>query len=122
MTDQIARESVVPPHPELDDLGRYQYGWSDSDTNYYILGLIVETATGRSLGVELRRRIFAPLRLRATSFPTAPDIAGRHAHGYFLRPRHLCHQSSAQATAKKAKTISTITPRRVGPLMDGVRR
>jgi D-alanyl-D-alanine carboxypeptidase len=28
----------------------------------------------------------APLRLRATSFDTAPRIAGRHAHGYFLRP------------------------------------
>jgi D-alanyl-D-alanine carboxypeptidase len=61
-------------------------GWSYSDTNYYVLGLIVETATGRSLGIELRRRIFAPLRLRATSFPTAPGIAGRHAHGYLLRP------------------------------------
>ncbi len=61
-------------------------GWSYSDTNYYVLGLIVEAATKHSLGSELRQRIFAPLRLRATSFPTGPDIAGRHAHGYFLRP------------------------------------
>jgi D-alanyl-D-alanine carboxypeptidase len=62
-------------------------GWSYSDTNYFVPGLIVEAATGRSLGAELRRRILEPLRLRTTSFPTAPDIAGRHAHGYFLRPR-----------------------------------
>jgi D-alanyl-D-alanine carboxypeptidase len=61
-------------------------GWSYSDTNYYVLGLIVETATGRSLAGELRRRILAPLRLRATSLPTQPGIAERHAHGYFLRP------------------------------------
>jgi D-alanyl-D-alanine carboxypeptidase len=61
-------------------------GWSYSDTNYFVLGLIVEAATGRSLASELRRRIFAPLRLRATSLPSAPRIAGRHAHGYFLRP------------------------------------
>ena len=61
-------------------------GWSYSDTNYFVLGLIVEAATGRSLASELRRRISAPLRLRATSLPTAPRIAGRHAHGYFLRP------------------------------------
>jgi D-alanyl-D-alanine carboxypeptidase len=61
-------------------------GWSYSDTNYFVLGLIVEAATGRPLAGELRRRIFAPLHLRATSLPTGPGIAGRHAHGYFLRP------------------------------------
>jgi D-alanyl-D-alanine carboxypeptidase len=61
-------------------------GWSYSDTNYYVLGLIVEAATGHSLAGELRHRIFVPLSLRATSFPSAPGIAGRYAHGYFLRP------------------------------------
>jgi D-alanyl-D-alanine carboxypeptidase len=61
-------------------------GWAYSNTDYLVLGLIVEAATGRSLGIELRRRIFAPLRLRATSLPSAPSIAGRHAHGYFVRP------------------------------------
>jgi D-alanyl-D-alanine carboxypeptidase len=61
-------------------------GWSYSDTNYFVLGLIVEAATGRPLARELRLRILAPLHLRATSLPTAPRIAGRHAHGYFLRP------------------------------------
>jgi len=61
-------------------------GWSYSDTNYFVLGLIIEAATGRSLVSQLRDRILAPLRLRATSLPANPGIAGRHAHGYFLRP------------------------------------
>ena len=61
-------------------------GWSYSGTGYIVLGLIVEKASGNSLGSELRRRIFAPLRLRATSLPTAPRIAGRYAHGYYVRP------------------------------------
>jgi D-alanyl-D-alanine carboxypeptidase len=61
-------------------------GWRYADTNYYVLGLIVESATGRPLGAELRRRIFTPLHLRATTFDNAPRIAGPHAHGYFLRP------------------------------------
>jgi D-alanyl-D-alanine carboxypeptidase len=63
--------------------------WSYSNTGYILLGLIVEKATGNPLGQELRQRIFAPLRLAATSFDTAPRIAGRHAHGYtrFRRPR-----------------------------------
>lgn len=61
-------------------------GWSYSNTNYFVAGLIVEAATGHRLEAELRRRIFAPLRLRATSLDTVPRIAGGHAHGYFLRP------------------------------------
>jgi D-alanyl-D-alanine carboxypeptidase len=61
-------------------------GWAYSNTDYLVLGLIVEAATGRSLGSELQRRIFAPLRLRATALPSAPHIAGRHARGYFARP------------------------------------
>jgi D-alanyl-D-alanine carboxypeptidase len=36
---------------------------SYSNTNYLLLAMIVETVTGRSIGAELRRRIFAPLGL-----------------------------------------------------------
>jgi D-alanyl-D-alanine carboxypeptidase len=59
-------------------------GYSYCNTCYVLLGLIVEEATGSSIGAELRRRIFTPLRLRATTFDTEPRIAGRHAHGYLL--------------------------------------
>jgi D-alanyl-D-alanine carboxypeptidase len=62
---------------------------SYSNTGYILLGLIVEQATGNSLSAELQKRIFAPLRLHATSFPTSPLIAGRYAHGHtrYRRPR-----------------------------------
>jgi D-alanyl-D-alanine carboxypeptidase len=56
-----------------------------SNTNYTILGLIVEAATHKSIGSQLRRRIFEPLKLSATTFPVRQtDIEGSHAHGYFL--------------------------------------
>jgi D-alanyl-D-alanine carboxypeptidase len=46
-----------------------------------VLQLVVEAATGSTLGHELERRIFAPLRLESSSF--APfAIPGQHAHGY----------------------------------------
>src|SRR5215213_5051247 len=61
-------------------------GWSYSNTNYFVLGLIVETATHHSLATELRQRIIGPLHLRDTSLATKPRIAGQYAHGYFLRP------------------------------------
>jgi D-alanyl-D-alanine carboxypeptidase len=58
---------------------------SYSSTNYLVAGLIVEAVTGRSIGAELRRRIFRPLRLRETSYPTrTTQLPSPHAHGYFL--------------------------------------
>jgi D-alanyl-D-alanine carboxypeptidase len=56
--------------------------WSYSNTGYILLGLIVEAATGNPLEAELRKRVFVPLRLRATSFDSGARIAGRHARGY----------------------------------------
>jgi D-alanyl-D-alanine carboxypeptidase len=56
--------------------------WWYSNTNYVVLGLVVEAVTGSTLGDQLRRRIFEPLGLTATSFPTETTIEGAHAHGY----------------------------------------
>jgi D-alanyl-D-alanine carboxypeptidase len=58
--------------------------WSYCNTCYVLLGEIIERTTGHALGDELRRRIFVPAGLRATSFDTEPRMAGRHAHGYEL--------------------------------------
>ena len=49
-----------------------------------LAGLIVEARTGRTLGNELNRRIFQPLHLRATSFPTTARMPSPHAHGYLV--------------------------------------
>jgi D-alanyl-D-alanine carboxypeptidase len=61
--------------------------WAYSNTGYIVLGLIAEAADGRPLATQLETRIFAPLKLRHTSFDSEPQIAGRHAHGYFGLPR-----------------------------------
>jgi D-alanyl-D-alanine carboxypeptidase len=58
--------------------------YSYSNTNYVLLGMVVQAATGRSIGAELRHRVFRPLALRSTSFETTPELAGPHAHGYTL--------------------------------------
>jgi D-alanyl-D-alanine carboxypeptidase len=41
-------------------------GWDYSDTNYIVLGLIIERLTGAEYYDELRRRILTPLELRNT--------------------------------------------------------
>ena len=45
-----------------------------SNTNYLLLGKIVEAATGKSFASELRTRIFKPLGLHHTSYATSSEI------------------------------------------------
>jgi D-alanyl-D-alanine carboxypeptidase len=52
-----------------------------------LAGLIIEAVTGKPLASELRRCIFTPLHLRATSFPLTPWIPNPYAHGYYLLGR-----------------------------------
>jgi D-alanyl-D-alanine carboxypeptidase len=59
--------------------------FSYSNTDYTLLGLIIERITGRSWRHEVTRRVLRPLGLTHTELP-APghrSIIGPHAHGYF---------------------------------------
>jgi D-alanyl-D-alanine carboxypeptidase len=57
--------------------------WMYSNTDYILLGLVVEQATGNHYSTEVARRILCPLGLRDTQVPGAnPSIAGPHSHGY----------------------------------------
>ncbi|MEU5030506.1 serine hydrolase domain-containing protein [Streptomyces milbemycinicus] len=58
-------------------------GWSYSNTNYTLAGMIIHEVTGRSWAQEVNDRIIRPLGLRDTSMPGAfPSILGPHAHSY----------------------------------------
>ena len=71
---------LVADEPQEFPAGK---GWAYSNTNYALAGMIIERAAGHSLGHELERRIFGPLRLRDSSFPVnEPGFEG--AHGYSL--------------------------------------
>jgi D-alanyl-D-alanine carboxypeptidase len=54
-----------------------------SNTDYIVLGMIIERVTGRSYRTEIDQRIIRPLGLRDTRLPgSSPFIAGPHSHGY----------------------------------------
>jgi D-alanyl-D-alanine carboxypeptidase len=53
------------------------------DTNYILLGVIIEKVTGRKIEDVIRGEIIVPLGLAGTSFPTAPAMPEPFAHGYF---------------------------------------
>jgi D-alanyl-D-alanine carboxypeptidase len=72
---------IAVSHEPLFEPGATQ---SYTNTGYILAGLIIRAASGNTLRGELSQRIFRPLHLRATSFPTTPGIKGRHAHGYII--------------------------------------
>ena len=56
--------------------------WSYSNTGYLLLGQVIQDVTGQPLAAALRQLIFAPLGLRATSFPATPQLPAPHPRGY----------------------------------------
>jgi D-alanyl-D-alanine carboxypeptidase len=63
-----------------------RYGYSN--TNYLILGLIIESLTHDTVANQIRKRILIPLALEDTTFPLYdPDIPAPYAHGYALDPK-----------------------------------
>lgn len=53
------------------------------NTDYVLLGLVVERATGERVDAQLWQRLFAPLGLHDTTFPTVePRLRGPHARGH----------------------------------------
>ncbi|MFJ8209266.1 serine hydrolase domain-containing protein [Streptomyces sp. NPDC096033] len=57
----------------------YQY----SNTNFVVVGMLIEKATGKPVAKEYERRIIKPLKLRDTSYVhPGTQIAGLHTHGY----------------------------------------
>jgi D-alanyl-D-alanine carboxypeptidase len=58
--------------------------YSYSNTNYILIGQLVERVTGTPYEVQVHKRILGPLGLRETVLPgERTGIPGPHAHGYF---------------------------------------
>ncbi|MEV6178941.1 serine hydrolase domain-containing protein [Streptomyces sp. NPDC052016] len=69
---------IALTHPPADR-GRFAY----SNTNYVLLGQVVEQVTGRSYASEAERRIIAPLGLTGTSFPgSRRSLPSPHGRAY----------------------------------------
>jgi D-alanyl-D-alanine carboxypeptidase len=56
-------------------------GWDYSDTNYIVLGIIIEKVTGRSFYDEAKRRLLKPLKLHDT-IPQDGPVLKRVVQGY----------------------------------------
>jgi D-alanyl-D-alanine carboxypeptidase len=58
--------------------------WQYSNTNYILLGLVMEHVTGQTVPDLFQQRVFDPLGMESTVMPALDDasIPGVYAHGY----------------------------------------
>lgn len=54
-----------------------------SNSNYIILGFLIEAVTGKTPETAIQERLIAPLGLTETSFPLTPSMPDPYMHGYF---------------------------------------
>lgn len=107
-------EDRVWTHQEMLDLARKHDAYFDpgtsfhySNTNYILLEMIIERATGDAFGDELISRILKPLGLDETSLPTAPEMPEPFAHGYGGDPALMNPERDPDAMAAEAAEAST---------------
>lgn len=92
-----------------------------SNTNYVLLGLIIEKVTGTTLGTQLRKRVFEPLHLQRTSAPTRPGFGGPHVHGYLAGPgRELQDVTALSPSVYWGAGNVTSTTRDVADFLDAL--
>jgi CubicO group peptidase (beta-lactamase class C family) len=65
--------------------------WRYSNVGYFLLGMIIEKASGQSYREFVTERFFKPLNMAATSVPDQWAIIKNRADGYTLRDGELVH-------------------------------
>ena len=82
-------------------------GWRYSNTNYYLLGLIVEKLGGQSYADFLQREFFGPLGLKRTRYDDGTPAPNR-ARGYAYNP--------ADGRLREADPLNMVGPFAAGAL------
>ena len=93
----IAHGVVAPPGQ----------GYDYNNTNYVLLGMIIEKLTGNAVGAEIKGRIIDRLGLQKTSFPTAAEMPVTFMHGYM--PDSIIGDDTS-GPAEKDMSVESPTP------------
>ncbi|WP_371785269.1 serine hydrolase domain-containing protein [Streptosporangium subroseum] len=109
----------------LAQLGREEPGrrWRYSNTDYILLGLIIEQVTGQPVQDVLRERIFQPLGLTATSMPISDlHLPDPHVRGYLRMDAETGYVDCTEYTPSEAWTSGAIvsTPPDVARFLDAL--
>jgi CubicO group peptidase (beta-lactamase class C family) len=83
-----SRNRVAAPRGEWVPLFDPRTEWFYYNTNYVLLGLVLEQVTGKPIGQLYSEWIIKPLHLKETSFPGADSALPKpYDHGYTLQRR-----------------------------------
>ena len=98
---------------------RYRY----CNTDYILLGMLIEQATGQRVDAQLWQRIFKPLGLNDTTLPTVdPHLRGSHAKGYLRSSADAPYVEFTSMSPSESWTAGAIvaTARDVAGFLDGL--
>lgn len=78
-SENYAAEKLISRALQLEPVK----GWSYSNTNMVIIGLLIQKVTGESYAEQIQKRIIDPLSLKETVLPgSSMDIPKKNARGY----------------------------------------
>lgn len=99
---------IATSHPSYFAPGT---SWHYSNTNYVLLGMIIDRVTAHSYAAEITTRIIRPLGLRNTSLPGHnPDMPPPYMSGYTrspVPPRQIENRTRFDAYGADGEIIST---------------
>ena len=73
---------VALAHPPYFEPGK---GWHYSNTNTVLLGMVIEKVTGKPIAQVFQEKLFKPLRLTQTVWPTGSGLPAPFAHGFTVQ-------------------------------------
>jgi len=113
----LAPDKIMEPENTLRYVNRPYFapgeGFHYSNTNYILIGMIIEKSTNSNVAVELRNRFFDPLGLEHTFFDIEEPVSGEIAHGHYLgidqtRFKHEARYSSGWTSAAMFSTAEDL--------------
>src|SRR3954453_13117740 len=87
--------------------------YSYCNTEYNLLGLVIDRVTGRSWRHEITQRVVGPLRLTHTSLPAPGDLSikGAHAHGYLVLDGRMVDRTRLDPSSPGPRAAADWSPR-----------
>nr|WP_256985152.1 serine hydrolase domain-containing protein [Rhodococcus sp. 06-1059B-a] len=103
--DELIALALAQPWPAAPG-AQFSY----SNTNYVVLGKIVAQLDGRSIADSLDERVFEPLQMTSTSYPSVAAIPEDGLHGYILEGDTLVDISDVDPSiwSASAAVVSTV--------------
>ncbi len=83
--------------------------WRYNNTNYVMLGILIQRVTGKHHGDYLRDAFFTPLGMRSTRIISDTDVITRRASGYEIKAGELRNQQWVSATFNSTGDGTTYT-------------